>query len=102
MQLERHALCQKCSEALPRRAAEFLTDAGLMRVAMLFSAHQMPTEPRANTAVRVLNRLWFVQQGKGSIAVHRIFERRYIQTGLLLRRHAIRLGNRHNQEWIHS
>src|SRR5260370_3358255 len=100
LELERYSLGKKGTEALARSAMKFLGDLGIDRVAVLAAAHQLAAQAGADAAIRILNRLGLLLPGQRSIEINRIFQRRDVEDRLLLRRDAIRGGDRHNQERI--
>src|SRR5260370_37056329 len=81
---------------------EFLADFSIGGVAVFAPANQFSAEASAHTAIGVPNRLGLLLHGPRSIEMNRIFQRRDVEAGLLLRRSSIGGGDRHDQERIHS
>src|SRR6266853_647345 len=98
---EGYALGKKSAEALARRAMKILPDLFIAGKAVLAPTHQLPAQPGADAAIRVLNRLRLILEPERGMEMKRFFERADMQGRLLLWRDAIRGRNRHDQERIH-
>ncbi len=91
LELEGYALGKKGSKALARRAMKILPDLFIAGKAVLAPAHQFPAEARANTAIRVLNRLRLILETERGMEMKRFFKRPDVESRLLLRGCASRL-----------
>src|SRR5260370_41054502 len=81
---------------------EFLADFSIGGVAVFAPANQFSAEASAHTAIGVPNRLGLILEPESCMEMKRFFKRPDVEGRLLLWGNAIRGGDRHDKERIHS
>ena len=72
-ELESDAFGEKCAEALARGAVKTLANFFIAGEGVFAPTHQFPAEPRANAAIRVLNRLRLILETQSGVEMKRFF-----------------------------
>src|SRR5258708_29309767 len=81
---------------------EFLADFSIGGVDVFAPANQFSAEASAHTAIGVPNRLGLILEPESCMEMKRFFKRPDVEGRLLLWGNAIRGGDRHDKERIHS